>query len=211
MGRVRTLWCGAVLCLAGSSVYGQPEGWGACPREALTRMLEASVEHRQVSDIAAIERDVLRLCNARQELVNRIFEGEARLAELRGAGAVATTTPAGAVLVAAAQDAPAKSDEREEVELVVEPPEPVDEALDGFVDPVLVEAQEAPAPALSWTTVYGSAGEWIAGVSDGVQVWYVRQGDALPTGERVVSVRVRPPGVAVGHNGQVWQLPGPGA
>ena len=74
--------------------------------------------------------------------------------------------------------------------------------------PAVVVRTPAP-PVLRWTTVYGSAGDWMAIVTDGVKVWYVRAGDALPSGFRVVSVRVRPPGVALGRNGTAWQLPGP--
>ena len=70
-------------------------------------------------------------------------------------------------------------------------------------------APDVRRPRLSWLTVYGSAGEWVAGVSDGAKVWYVRAGDVLPSGVKVVSVRVRPAGVEVGRNGEQWQIPGP--
>ena len=47
-------------------------------------------------------------------------------------------------------------------------------------------------------------------VTDGAKVWYVRAGDMLPAGIRVVRVRERPPGVRVSRNGEDWQIPGPG-
>ena len=200
----------AVTALAWQCGAAQPGDWGACPRDALRGLLEASAEHREVSDLAAVERDVLRLCNARQTLVNKIVEGEARLAELRGEERVASTGSNGPVMVAAVEAAPVKSDERAEADVVVEAQDPVEERSMVFVDPLVVEAEATADPALSWTTVYGSAGDWIAGVSDGERVWFVREGDALPSGEKVVAVRVRPPAVTISRDGSRWQLPGPG-
>ncbi len=204
----RTVW--AVLCAFSCGAAAQDGGWGACPREALTRMFEASAEYAEVADIAAIEREVLRLCNLRQGLINKIVEGEARLAELRGQE-TPTGSGTGAVeavpLARATESAPAKK--VAPVAAVVEEEEEAEEEAPP-AEPVVVEVARAAAPPLRWTSVYGSAGEWIAGVSDGERVWFVRAGDALPSGERVVDVRVRPPGVTVRREGTRWQLPGPG-
>lgn len=200
---------GAVLCALSCSATAQDGGWGACPRDALTRMFEASAEYAEVADIAAIEREVLRLCNVRQGLINQIVEGEARLAELRGHG-TPTGSGTGAVvpvpLTRDMESAPAKK--AEPVAAVVEEEPEAEEVSPA--EPIVVEVVQAVAPPLRWTSVYGSAGEWIAGVSDGEQEWFVRPGDALPSGEQVMEVRVHPPGVTVDRAGTRWQLPGPG-
>ena len=60
-----------------------------------------------------------------------------------------------------------------------------------------------------WFTVYGSGSELFAGVSDGVERWWVRAGDKLPGGIEVVSIRVRPVSVRAAAGDRQWQLPGP--
>lgn len=202
----RGVW--AVLCALSCSATAQDGGWGACPRDALTRMFEASAEYAEVADIAAIEREVLRLCNVRQGLINQIVEGEARLAELRGQ-AIPTGSGTGAVVPLARDMESAPAKKAEPVAAVVEEEPEAEEVPPA--ESMVVEVVQAAAPPLRWTSVYGSAGEWIAGVSDGERVWFVRPGDALPSGERVVDVRVRPPGVTVRRDGTPWQLPGPDA
>lgn len=190
----------------GTGVFAQDLSEDACPRDALRQMMSAAAAHDAVGDVASIELEVLRLCTQRQALIVKIAEGEARLAELRGVGP-AVTAPAPAAAMRAPVEAlppPAKVS----APVVIRPATPPEPSIDPLpqVAPV---ARTEPPPALRWTAVWGSAGEWTAGVTDGAAVWYVRPGDALPSGVRVVSVRVRPPGVAVGRNGTSWQLPGP--
>lgn len=153
-------------------------------------MMAEAAAYNAVGDVAAIELEVLKLCNRRQALIVSLVEGEARLAELRGAGEAAQVEESESMEALVAGMAPP------EKAVVVEPPPP----------PAPVPAQP---PALRWTTVYGSAGEWVAGVTDGVNVWHVREGDLLPSGLEVVAVRLSPPGVSVQWEGAWWALPGP--
>ena len=204
-GALRLVMAAMLLGVAqtGSAEEAPDDG---CPRAALRQMMATAAAHDAVGDVAAIELEVLRLCTARQALFVKLAEGEARLGELRG---VAPAAPPPAPVAAM----------RPPVEALA-PPVKATAPLPDVIAPdpdaaVMVPADIAPAraparPELRWTTVYGSAGEWTAGVTDGAAVWYVRAGDTLPSGVEVVSVRVRPPGVAVGRNGTAWQLPGPG-
>ena len=198
----------ALVTIGGwGGVAAQDASGDGCPRDALRRMMASAVAHDAVADVAAIELEVLRLCTVRQNLIVQIAQGEARLGELRGVAA-AHTAPAPVVVMAPPAEAlppPVKA-----TAPVVVRPEAPPERLPSPSD-AGGAGEPAPAvPALRWTTVYGSAGEWTARVTDGVEVWHVRAGDALPAGFEVVSVRVRPPGVAVGRGGTAWQLPGPG-
>ena len=59
----------------------------------------------------------------------------------------------------------------------------------------------AAKPALFWFSIYGPAGALTAGVSDGAAVWWVREGDGLPGGERVVTIGVRPTRVVLSGSG----------
>ena len=190
----------------GGGVAAQDASGDGCPRDALRQMMSTAAAHDEVADVASIELEVLRLCTVRQNLLVKIAEGESRLAELRG---VSSAAPAAVAVMSPPQESlppPAKA-----TQPVIEQSEALPALL---APPARVESPSAVAraPALAqlrWTTVYGSAGEWTASVTDGAQVWYVRAGDVLPSGVTVESVRVRPPGVAVGRNGKAWQLPGP--
>ena len=204
-GKLYAKWVKAVLVAsltvggsAGTFAQDAPED--ACPRAALRQMLSTAAAHDAVADVAAIELEVLRLCTARQDLIVKIAQGESRLAELRGVAAAASP-PVGTVAVMSPPEEtlppPAKAAAPERL---LPPPS---------VEPPRAVVRAPARPALRWTTVYGSAGAWTAGVTDGVEVWYVRPGDVLPSGFTVESVRVRPPGVAIGRNGTTWQLPGP--
>ena len=187
-----------------SSTHDAPED--GCPRDALRQMMSAAAEHDAVGDVASIELEVLRLCTRRQDLIVKIAEGEARLAELRGVASVETAPAPVAGMRAPVQALPppakaaAPADTRDETPPALPPPRSA---------PARAVVGTPARPELRWTTVYGSAGDWKASVTDGAKVWYVRAGDTLPSGVEVVSVRVRPPGVAVGDNGTAWQLPGP--
>ena len=209
-----TLALGFVTVLAGGWVpavsLAQDAVEDGCPREALRQMMRTAAAHDAVADVASIELEVLRLCTVRQNLIVKIAEGELRLAELRGVAAASLAPLAAPV---AAMSAPEET-----------LPPPAKAASPEVVLPEAAPAHLAPPPSVEspgavvrapaaaqfrWTTVYGSAGEWTASVTDGAQIWYVRPGDVLPSGLVVESVRVRPPGVAVGRNGTAWQLPGP--
>ena len=190
-------------------VFGAPGGalaqeeprLGACPRVSFGAMFAAAADYDEVGDLAAIEREALTLCLRRQELINQIVAGELALEEIVS-GPEEVVAEALVQAIEEIADLPAKAagvvDETvEEVPAFVEP------------EPIVVVRAE-PEPEFRWTTVYGSAGEWIAGVTDGAKVWFVREGDALPSGVEVVAVRLRPPGVEVRSEGREWLLPGPG-
>lgn len=180
----------------------------ACPRAALRQMLSTAAAHDAVADVAAIELEVLRLCTQRQDLIVKIAQGESRLAELRGVAAAASP-PVGAVAVMSPPEETLPPPAKAAAPVVVPEAPPARLLPPPSVEPPRAAVRAPARPALRWTTVYGSAGAWTAGVTDGVEVWYVRPGDVLPSGFTVESVRVRPPGVAIGRNGAAWQLPGP--
>ena len=199
----------ALMTIGGwGGVAAQDASGDGCPREALRQMMATATAHDAVADVASIEIEVLRLCTVRQNLIVEIAQGESRLAELRG---VVAATPAPVLAPMAVMSPPEETlppPAKATSPVVVEP----EAAPARRVPPPSVEPTRAVArarPELRWTVVYGSAGEWTASVTDGAQVWYVRPGDVLPSGVTVESVRVRPPGVAVGRNGKAWQLPGP--
>ena len=167
-------------------------------------MFEAAADHDEVGDLAAIERDALALCVRRQELINEIVAGEETLVAF-----IAKSAAEPSVRSVAEIDAlPAKAVSVADAAPMADP-EPVTDP-EAVVDPgqvIVVPVREEPE--LNWTVVYGSGGEWIAGVTDGTMVWYVRPGDELPSGVRVVLVRLRPPGVKVRIEDDAWFLPGP--
>ena len=213
LGKALRSAAGAVVVGGGvlawwSGAFAQEAPEDACPRAALRQMMSTAAAHDAVGDVASIELEVLRLCTQRQDLIVKVAEGEARLAELRGVVPAGTVAASVAAMRAPVEvlPAPAKAsalaDARREDPVMKFAPPPRAETARVVVRP-------APRQELRWTTVYGSAGDWTARVTDGVKVWYVRPGDGLPLGFKVVSVRVRPPGVEVGRNGTAWQLPGP--
>ena len=194
-----------------TNAFAEGDSVDGCPRVALREMIASAADHGDVGDVAAIELEVLRLCNERQKLIVRIVEGEERLAELRGAKRPGSDVAALKQVVSGTVDPlplPAK------VSFVAGAPNPVEPtASHASARPTAVPRfveEKVAVPEFRWTTVYGSAGNWVAGVTDGAKVWYVRAGDMLPAGIRVVRVRERPPGVRVSRNGEDWQIPGPG-
>ena len=194
-----------------ASVAAQDMTEDACPREALRQMMAVGAKHGAIADVAALELEVLRLCVERQEVLREIVLANQALAELRHGASVRDAAPAPVLLApipTAVIPPPAKA-ALEAVAVVDESEAERREAREESPKPV-VEARVVRRPRLSWRTVYGGAGEWIAGVSEGETVWYVREGDVLPSGVTVVSVRVRPAGVEVRHRGEQWQIPGPG-
>ena len=174
-------------------------------------MMVVASEHGGIGDVAVIELEVLKLCVERQELIGEIVDNERELAGLReksGRGGSALEVEKVGVFVAPVElaELPGKDGSRGGLLATVESGSAVEE-LD---DRQPIAEVKSTWPRLKWVTLYGSAGDWIAGVSDGAKVWYVRAGDRLPSGVQVVSVRLSPPGVSVGLNGERWLIPGPG-
>ena len=52
-------------------------------------------------------------------------------------------------------------------------------------------------PRYGWFSILGMAGDLRAGVTDGHQIWFVREGDPLPGDVRVGRIAARPPGVQI--------------
>ena len=214
VGAAFALYCGAGVWTIDSPSFAMAasEVDDGCPRAALREMMASAAVHNDVGDVAALELEVLRLCSERQKLIVEVAEGESRLAELRGvkrSGHVAATPETEIVGVLEDLPPPTKASARNGASGAREPttsPSP-------FLEP-----ESAPRPdvgdlssaKLQWTTVYGSAGNWVAGITDGAKTWHLRVGDELPSGVRVESIRNRPPGVRVGFDGEAWQIPGPG-
>ena len=90
MGEIRAgaLCCAVVALVAGA--FAQDAAEDACPRAALRQTMSAAGAHDAVGDVTSIELEVLRLCTQRQDLIVKVAEGEARLAELRGVIPVGT-------------------------------------------------------------------------------------------------------------------------
>ena len=205
--------CGAGVWAIDSRTYAIAEirNDDGCPRAALREMMVSATSHKDVGDVAALELEVLRLCNERQKLLVRVMEGEARLAELRGVKRAGRAEPGANSMMVGLLDglpSPSKASDQPWPSGVPEPTSPS----------LLLESARVPRSSaddmssakLRWTTVYGSAGNWVAGMTDGTKTWYLRVGDELPSGVRVESIRNRPPGVRVGLDGEEWQIPGPG-
>ena len=190
-------WCMPALVFAG-------EVLDECPRDHLRAVYLQAVERHEVVDLAAVEVEVLKLCRERQGLISEIVRGEEELTELLATHAGGTgparartdSDPLPALLPASRERSPAAaaSETRGTLPLVS------GRAEKGERDPTLYR----------WFTVYGSGSELFAGVSDGVERWWVRAGDELPGGVEVVSVRVRPVSVRAAAGERQWQLPGPG-
>ena len=74
----------------------------------------------------------------------------------------------------------------------------------------LVRAPARVSPRYAWFSIIGTAGALRAGVTDGTGVWFVRKGDPLPGGARIVEIAGRPPGVRMtgaGESGEATLLP----
>ena len=213
MGVTFALYCGAGVWTSDSWSYAIAASQvdDGCPRSALREMMASAAIHNDVGDVAALELEVLRLCSERQKLIVEVVEGESRLAELRGAkrsGHMAFTPETAMVGVLDDLPPPTKASARHGAPGAREPTSP---SL--LLEPVSVprpDVGDLSSAKLQWTTVYGSAGNWVAGITDGAKTWYLRVGDELPSGVRVASIRNRPPGVRVGLDGEDWQIPGPG-
>ena len=174
-----------------------------CPREHLRAVYLQAVERHEVVDLAAVEVEVLKLCRERQELISEILRGEGELADLLAeradqADAAASGPDAGPL-----------------PELLPASGSPVSGAAGEGAQGTSSSGSHAAAsgepslPPYRWFTVYGSGRELIAGVTDGVERWWVRAGDELPGGVEVLSVRARPVSVRAAAGERKWRLPGP--
>ncbi len=59
------------------------------------------------------------------------------------------------------------------------------------------EAATEPPPDYGWFSILGTPGLLRAGITDGAEVWWVREGSTLPGAVVVESIAVRPPAVTV--------------
>ena len=172
-----------------------------CPRALLRRLLAGAAGEADALSALGIEREILSLCRERQEILTGLFEAEAALRELRTvrAAPTAAAVPAPATRIAAPVRRAA--------------PSPLREALTASAkkaDEADARAVEPRMPRYAWFSIVGSGGALRAGVTDGAQVWFVREGDPLPGGARVAGIAARPPGVRVtgeGGNGGAVLLP----
>ena len=214
---------------------GTPRVFAAegCPRALLRRLLAGAAGEADALSALGIEREILTLCRERQEILAGLFETEARLSELRDAGrAPEPQTP-----VTAASAAPAPEANTPVVETAARPP--LRAALGGAAEQAkeadtragdtragdtraadtragepqgnsLVRAPARVSPRYAWFSIIGTAGALRAGVTDGADVWFVREGDPLPGGATIASIAGRPPGVRVtgaGESGEATLLP----
>ena len=186
--------------VSGTSVFAA-EG---CPRALLRRLLAGAAGEADALAALGIEREILALCRERQEILAGLFEAEAALRELRtppdalvaAAPPPAQTGAVSAVPASTRQVAPAAS--------------PLRAALAAAEDEATEAEPQAPAGVSSarvssaqvsqryaWFSIVGTAGALRAGISDGADVWFVREGDPLPGGARIAAIAARPPGVSV--------------
>ena len=157
-----------------------------CAIELLRTRLASAVDGEDVLTAVALENELLHLCQRRQQLVADVLHTELLLASLV-AGEPETGSP-----------------------LPVEAPPPTPAApaatlLDQLAEPALPPAEPEPepwvdpAPPYTWFNILGMAGNLRAAVTDGTQVWWVREGDSLPGGWRAIRIASTPPGVSLRH------------
>ena len=149
----------------------------SCPREALGAMLRSATAPGDVHAALALEREVLRLCENRQQLAIKIVKLERDLAKL---------------LPAALPPPPPPEPEPEPAPPPPPEPEPV-----AVAPPPVVEPPPPAKPAYSFFSIYGRGGVLTAGISDGRSEWHVRAGDELPGGAVVEGIESSPAAVHV--------------
>ena len=166
-----------------------------CPRSVLEDLLRAATAKADVVSSLEIEREVLTLCAERQVLVVTILEAEAELARLwqesRGPAPEAVRPEPADVLA----------------QLTEFQGEPVLEFVEEPVEPEPEPEPEPELPSYGWFSIFGTAGDLRAGVSDGREVWFVRETDVLPGGVVVDWIGVSPPAVHVMVGDQDLTLP----
>ena len=155
-----------------------------CAIELLRTRLASAVAGEDVLTAVALENELLRLCQRRQQLVADVLHTELLLASL--AAGEAETGPSLPVEAPPPPAAPSATllDQLAEATPPAAEPEP-------WVD---------PAPPYTWFNILGMAGNLRAAVTDGTQVWWVREGESLPGGWRVIRIANSPPGVSLHHH-----------
>ena len=171
---------------------GAAAALSGCPRSVLEDLLTAATAKADVVSSLEIEREVLTFCAERQALVVKILQAEEELGRLwqesRGPGPEVQPEPADVLAQLTAFEG------AQVVEFVEEPLEP--------------EPEPVPEPPrYGWFAIFGVDGDLQARVSDGREVWFVREGDELPGGVVVDWIAVSPPGVHVVHGGEDELLP----
>ena len=141
---------------------------GECARDLLRTRLATAVSGDEILSALAVETELLTLCRKRQELVASILENEERLAGL-------LTPP----------------------DDTVEPLFTDLDILNLFETPPEVPESPPPTPDYGWFSILGTSGELRAGITDGKEVWWVREGSTLPGSVTIRRISSRPPGVAV--------------
>ena len=192
--------------VSGTSVFGTSVfAAEACPRALLRRLLAGAAGEADAVAALGIEREILALCSERQEVLVGLFEAEAALRELRTApdapvAAVPPPAQTGAVSAMPVSTrqvatAPAASPLRAALTAAGT----ADEADTGTEDTRAGDtgAGEPQPPRYAWFSIVGAAGALRAGITDGADVWFVREGDPLPGGARIAAIAARPPGVRV--------------
>ena len=188
-----------------------------CPRDLLSRLLAGAVSESGALSALAIERETLKLCLERQQVVAGLFKQDAQLRALRAPAA--PPVPSAPVVAAPSADrTDIKNESRpasKPVAAAMAPREPAGvsplrAALAGTATDTATPTTP-PGPRYGWFSIIGSAGALRAGVTDGHRVWFVRAGDPLPDGVRIAAIAARPPGVRVadprGTIGQQTLLP----
>ena len=173
---------------------------GGCPRALLRRLLAGAAGEADALSALGIEREILTLCRERQEILVGLFEAEAALRELR-------TAPSATERVGVAPSSPPR-------QIAPAPAAPgapsplrtaraaADTADEADTDGGDTGAEPPQPPRYAWFSIVGSAGALRAGVTDGSGIWFVRVGDALPGGARIVAIAGRPPGVRITGTGE---------
>ncbi|MDE0047160.1 MAG: hypothetical protein OXU19_15090 [bacterium] len=90
--------------------------------------------------------------------------------------------------------------ENEERLAALQPGEPL---VDETVIATVFEAPDSPLdipeppPDYDWFSILGTSGDLRAGITDGTDTWWVREGATLPGDIAIVAIHSRPPGVRV--------------
>ena len=156
-----------------------------CAIDLLRTRLATAVSGADVLTAVALETELLALCKERQKLVADVLNTELQLAAMvAGVGqpgdARAEVESAGAVLL-------------EQLAVHPVPVAPVETAEAERSE------EETLAPNVGWFSILGMPGTLRAAVSDGTDVWWVREGSQLPDDFTVTEILSRPPGVTVTH------------
>ncbi len=155
-----------------------------CARDLLRTRLATTVAGDDILAAMALETELLTLCRERQELVLTLHQVETALAALQQADADEGE---------AADAIPPLLDQF--VEPAIPPVETAEE--EPLPPPDEAAPEEEPPPDLAWFSILGVKGALRAGITDGVEVWWVTEGALLPGGVTVASISGSPPAVVV--------------